>query len=62
MKNLLNLIKKHKPNLKVQYAKKDKKKYNYKKNPFTYKLREGKNLKLKRYIRLEQGIKNLITK
>ena len=62
VKNLLNLIKKYKPNLKVQYAKKDKKKYNYKKNPFTYKLREGKNLKLKRYIRLEQGIKNLIIK
>ena len=32
--------------------------YNYKKI-FTYKLRAGKQLKLNRYISLEEGIKNL---
>ncbi len=60
VKNLLNLIKNFVPGLKINYAKKDQKKYNYKKNPFTYKLREGKNLRLKKYIPLKTGIKNLI--
>jgi len=60
VKNLLNIIKKYSPGLKISYAKKDRKMYNYKKNPFTYKLRKGKQLKIKRYISLEKGIKNLI--
>ena len=32
----------------------DKRKYNYKINPFTYKLRKEKNIKLKRYINLKK--------
>jgi UDP-glucose 4-epimerase len=60
VKNLLNMIKKYVPNLKIRYAKKDKKKYNYKKNPFTYKLRVGKILKLNNYISIEAGLKKLI--
>ncbi len=60
IKNLLKLIKKNVPFLKIKYAKKDIRKYNYKVNPFTYKLREGKNLKLKKYVSLENGLKNLI--
>ena len=60
VKNLLNMIKKYVPNLKIRYAKKDKKKYNYKKNPFTYKLRAGKILKLNNYISIEAGLKKLI--
>ena len=31
--------------------------YNYKKNPFTYKLRAGKKLKLEKYISMEEGLK-----
>ena len=54
------MIKKYVPNLKIRYAKKDKKKYNYKKNPFTYKLRAGKILKLNNYISIEAGLKKLI--
>ena len=34
--------------------------YNYKKNPFTYKLRTGKNLRLKKYISIDEGLKKLI--
>ena len=61
-KKLLNIIKSKIPNLKVFYSKFDKKKYNYKINPFTYKLRKGKIIKLKRYINLENGIATLINK
>ena len=46
VRDLLNKIKEYIPNLEIKYAKKDIKKYNYKKNPFTYKLRNGKKLKL----------------
>ena len=60
VKDILNTIKKYIPGLKIKYAKKDKKKYNYKKNPFTYKLRAGKSIKLSSYISLEEGIKKLI--
>ena len=60
VKKLLNTIKKNIPGLKIFYSKKDKKMYNYKKDPFTYKLRAGKQLKLNRYISLEEGIKKLI--
>ena len=60
VKNLLKLIKKNIPNLKIKYAKMDIRKFNYKVNPFTYKLREGKNLKLIKYIPLESGLRNLI--
>jgi len=60
VKNLLNRIKKYIPGLKIKYAKKDAKMYNYKKNPFTYKLRTGKNLRLKKYISVDEGLKKLI--
>ncbi len=60
VKNLLNRIKKYVPKLKIKYSKKDNRKYNYKINPFTYKIREGKNLKLKKYISLDEGIKKLV--
>ncbi len=60
VRDLLNKIKEYIPNLEIKYAKKDIKKYNYKKNPFTYKLRNGKKLKLQKYISLDEGIKNLI--
>ena len=46
----------------LKFSKKDKRKYNYKINPFSYQLRKGINIKLKKYISLETGIKNLINK
>ena len=60
VKNLLNTIKKYVPDIKIKYSKKDNKMYNYKKNPFTYKLRAGKKLKLEKYISMEEGLKKLI--
>ena len=60
VRDLLNVIKGFSPDLKIFYSKVDKKKYNYKVNPFTYKLRLGKNLKLKTYIPINEGIKNLL--
>jgi nucleoside-diphosphate-sugar epimerase len=38
----------------------DKRKYNYKINQFTYKLRKGKNIKLKKHINLKKGISSII--
>jgi len=60
VKNLLHLIKSQLPKTKINYSKSNKRKYNYKVNPFTYKLREGKQIKLKKYISLNEGIKRLI--
>jgi len=60
VRDLLNVIKGFSPDLKIFYSKVDKKKYNYKVNPFTYKLRLGKNLKLKKYIPINEGIKSLL--
>ena len=54
------MIKKKVPNIKVHFSKKDNRKYNYKVNPFTYKLRKGKNIKLDKYMSLENGINELI--
>ena len=62
VKNLLNIIKKKIPKLKIFYSKHDKKSYNYKTNPFTYKLRKGVNIKLKKYISIEKGINKLVNK
>tara|TARA_B100001989_G_C24540647_1_gene467358 strand:- start:1351 stop:2208 length:858 start_codon:yes stop_codon:yes gene_type:complete len=62
VKNLLHLIKSQLPKTKINYSKSNKRKYNYKVNPFTYKLREGKQIKLKKYITLKDGIKKLIYK
>ena len=62
VKDLFKIIKNNIPKLKIKYSKKDKRKYNYKINPFSYQLRKGKNIKLKNYISLENGIKNLINK
>ena len=60
IKNLLNILKKNIPSLKVFYSKSDKRKYNYKINPFTYRLRKGKNIRLRKYISVEEGISKLI--
>jgi len=60
VKELLGMIKKKVPNIKVHFSKKDNRKYNYKVNPFTYKLRKGKNIKLDKYMSLENGINELI--
>ncbi len=62
VKDLFKIIKNNIPKLKIKYSKKDKRKYNYKINPFSYQLRKGQNIKLKNYISLENGIKNLINK
>ncbi len=62
VKELLGIIKSQVPKLKIHYAKKDNRKYNYKVNPFTYKLRKGKNFKLKKYISIKNGIFKLINK
>ena len=35
-------------------------KYNYNKAPFTYKLRRGKAIYLKKYINIEDGINSVI--
>ena len=62
VKDLFKIIKENVPDLKIKFSKVDKRKYNYKVNPFTYKLREGLTIRLRKYISLEKGIKNLITK
>ena len=62
VKKLLKLIKQEIPKLKIIYSKSDKKKYNYKINPFTYKIRKGKNIKLNKYISIKSGVKKLLDK
>ncbi len=60
VKDLLKLVKKEIPGLKLEFSKKDNRKYNYKTNPFTYKIRSGDLFKLKRYTNLQKGISKLI--
>ena len=60
VKDLFKIIKEKIPELKVVYSKEDKRKYNYKINPFTYRVRRGSIIKLKKYISLKEGIKKLI--
>ena len=60
VKKMLNIIKKFIPNLRIYYSKYDKKMYNYKVNPFTYKLRKGKKIILKKYTDIEIGLFKLI--
>jgi len=60
VKDLFKIIKMNVPGLKITFSKVDKRKYNYKINPFTYRLRNGTTVKLKKYISLEKGIKKLI--
>lgn len=60
VKDLFKIIKLNIPDLKITFSKVDKRKYNYKVNPFTYKLREGSSVKLRKYVSLENGIKSLI--
>ena len=57
---ILKLIKKLLPETRIVYRKKDTLKYNYKVNPFSYKLRVGQNLNLNQYVKLEKGLKELI--
>ena len=47
LKNLLIMIKNNLGNVKLYFEKKSSMIYNYKKSPFSYRLRKGKNLKLK---------------
>lgn len=60
VKKLLYAIRDQIPGLKISFSKKDIRKYNYKKNPFTYRLRKGKNIKLKKYISLKKGIRDIV--
>ena len=60
VKRLLKIIKEKVPKLKIVYSKKNNRLYNYKINPFTYKIRVGKIVKLERYIKLQDGIHKLI--
>jgi len=60
VKKLLNIIKEKIPKLKIFYSKYDNRRYNYKINPFTYKLRKGKNIKMKKYINVQDGVSKLI--
>ncbi len=61
LKEILYLIKKNFfPKLKLKFNKNGILKYNYKISPFTYSLRKGRNLKLKRYVNLKSGIKQII--
>ena len=57
---ILNIIKNFLPETKINYYKKSKMKYNYNKKPFTYKLRRGKVIYLKKYINIEDGINSVI--
>ena len=60
VRKLLNIIKNKMPGTKIFYSKKDNRRFNYKTNPFTYKLRKGKAIKLDNYIDLEEGLNKLI--
>jgi len=62
VKDLLKIIKKNVPSLKVKFSKIDNREFNYKVDPFSYKIREGKNFVKGKYLNLDQGIKNLIQK
>jgi len=62
VKDLLKIIKKNIPSLKLKFSKVDNREFNYKVNPFSYKIREGKNFVKGKYISLDQGVKNLIEK
>ena len=60
VRNLLNIIQKQIPGTKISYSRIDKRRFNYKTNPFTYKLRKGKFIKLRKYTDLKEGINKLI--
>ena len=60
VKKLLDVIKEYIPKLKIYFTKSDNREYNYKTNPFTYKLREGKNIRLKKYINIKTAINKLV--
>ena len=57
---MLNLIKSKIPKLKILFSLVDKRKYNYKVNPFTYKLRKGK-LTIKKIYFSQKGVIKLIS-
>ena len=59
VRNIINIIKRLIPNVEVIFRNK-KMIYNYKKNPFTYKIRKGITLRPKNEYNLNSGIKNLI--
>ena len=60
LKKLLTIIKTNLGNVDLYFKKKSSLIYNYKRSPFSYKIRKGKNLKLKSYKNLKLGIKQII--
>ena len=60
LKKLLTIIKTNLGNVDLYFKKKCSLIYNYKRSPFSYKIRKGKNLKLKSYKNLKLGIKQII--
>jgi len=54
------MIKNNLGNVELCFKKKSSMIYNYKKSPFSYKLRKGKNLKLKKYENFKSSIKQMI--
>ena len=60
LKKVLLFIKSNISGLNLRFSKKNYMMYNYKFNPFTYKLRKGKPIKLKKYMNLNDSIKKLI--
>ena len=62
VKNVINLISKKIGVKKIIYHKRKFPDHHYKINPFTYKVREGKFIKIKNPVKLEHGIKEIINK
>ena len=60
LKDVLIFIKSNLSKLDLKFSKKNHMIYNYKLNPFSYRLRLGKSLKLKKYLNFNKSIKKLI--
>ena len=60
VRKVINLISKKTSSKKIIYHKNKADIYHYKVNPFTYKVKEAKFIKVKNGIKLEQGIQEII--
>ena len=60
VKSVINLISKRIGVKKIIYNKKRNKNFHYKVNPYTYKVREAKSLKMRTSVKLENGIQEII--
>ena len=60
LRNILKMIKINLGDTEINFEKKNSMTYNYIRSPFSYKLRKGKNLKLKKYISFNKTIKKII--